>query len=119
MCRMTARSSRDPAPRASDEFLEFTGSVQYDRRLWKHDIAGSIAHVHALAHAGVLTKGEKEELVSGLRAIARECHRGAVVFDPRLEDVHMNIERSSRSEWATPGRSCTLAGAGTTRSRST
>ncbi len=90
---MTARSSRNPAPHVSDEFLAFTGSVHYDRRLWKHDIAGSIVHVHALAHAGLLTKGEKEKLVSGLKEIAKECSRGAAVFDPGLEDVHMNIER--------------------------
>jgi argininosuccinate lyase len=76
----------------SDEFLAFTGSVHFDRRLWKHDIAGSIAHVHALAHAGVLTKAEKDTMVSALRDIARECSRGAAPFDPRLEDVHMNIE---------------------------
>ena len=44
------------ASHVSDEFLAFTGSVHFDRRLWKHDIAGSIAHVHALALAGVLTK---------------------------------------------------------------
>jgi len=89
---MKARSVRISASHVSDEFLAFTGSVHFDRRLWKHDIAGSIAHVHALAHAGVVTKTEKDILISGLRDIARECSRGAAAFDPRLEDVHMNIE---------------------------
>lgn len=89
---MKARSARISASHVSDEFLAFTASVHFDRRLWKHDIAGSIAHVHALAHAGVLTKAETGTIVSGLRDIARECSRGAVAFDPRLEDVHMNIE---------------------------
>lgn len=91
---MKARSARDTAPHVSDEFLAFTGSVHYDRRLWKHDIAGSIAHVHALAQAGVITDAEKDKLVGGLREIARECSRGAFRFDPRLEDVHMNVERA-------------------------
>ena len=90
---MKARSSRNHASRVSDEFLEFTGSVHFDRRLWRHDIAGSIAHVHALARAGVLTRAEKDKLVHGLRGIAKECSKGTVSFDPRLEDVHMNIER--------------------------
>lgn len=91
--RMKPRSARNPASHVSDEFLEFTGSVHFDRRLWRHDIAGSIAHVHALARAGVLTKEEKDLIVSGLREIAKECSRGTATFDPRLEDVHMNIER--------------------------
>ncbi|MEW5748587.1 MAG: argininosuccinate lyase [Candidatus Thermoplasmatota archaeon] len=90
---MSPRSTRNRASRVSDAFLGFTGSVHYDRRLWKHDIAGSIAHVHALAEAGVVTAREKELMVSGLRDIAAECSRGTAAFDPRLEDVHMNIER--------------------------
>jgi argininosuccinate lyase len=90
---MKARSARDTASPVSDVFLDFTASVHYDRRLWKHDIAGSIAHVHALAQAGVVTAAEKERIVAGLREIAKECLMGAASFDPRLEDVHMNIER--------------------------
>ena len=90
---MSPRSARKPASPASDVFLAFTGSVHYDRRLWKHDIAGSIAHAHALEGAGVIDGRERERIVSGLRDIARECSRGAAVFDPRLEDVHMNMER--------------------------
>jgi argininosuccinate lyase len=90
---MSPRSTRSSASPVSDEFLAFTGSVHYDRRLWKHDIAGSIAHVHALADAGVVTGRERDLMVSGLRDIAGECSAGRAEFDPRLEDVHMNIER--------------------------
>lgn len=93
MWRVKTRSERNAPLRVSDEFLEFTGSVHFDRRLWKYDIAGSIAHVRALADADMLTADEEEKVVSGLRSIAKECSRGAVAFDPRLEDVHMNVER--------------------------
>ena len=86
------RSKRNPASRASDPFLEFTSSVHFDSRLWRFDIAGSIAHAHALAKAGVLTPAERSALIEGLKEIADDIARGEVEFDPGLEDVHMNIE---------------------------
>jgi len=89
---MNARSERSPSRSASDEFLSFTGSVHFDRRLWKHDVAGSIAHAHALARAGVVSERELQEMTDGLRAIARDIREGRVTFDPTLEDIHMNIE---------------------------
>ena len=89
---MNARSTRNASPCVSDEFLEFTASISYDRRLWRHDIAGSIAHVHGLEEAGVLTKKEKDRIISALKNLAKDIRNGKVSFDPRLEDIHMNIE---------------------------
>jgi len=90
---MNARSVRSPSQSANDEFLSFTGSVHFDSRLWKYDIAGSIAHAHALTRAGVLSKKELREMTEGLRAIAKDIGIGRATFDPALEDVHMNIEK--------------------------
>ena len=78
---------------ATDKFVEaFTASVNFDRRLYRHDIAGSIAHARMLAHVGVLTAGERDAIVAGLRAIEIEIDAGRFRWRVELEDVHMNIE---------------------------
>jgi argininosuccinate lyase len=77
----------------TDSFVEaFTASVAFDRRLYRHDIAGSIAHARMLAHVGVLTHGECEAIVKGLREIEAEIDAGRFEWSTALEDVHMNIE---------------------------
>jgi argininosuccinate lyase len=70
----------------------YSGSISFDRRLYRHDIAGSIAHAAALAKTGVISAGEKKEIEAGLREIEREITSGKFVWDTLLEDVHMNIE---------------------------
>ena len=67
-------------------------SVSFDRRLYRHDIAGSIAHASALASAGILTADEFEMIARGLREIENEIAAEKFVWDQSLEDVHMNIE---------------------------
>jgi argininosuccinate lyase len=77
----------------TDVFVEaFTASVGFDKRLYAHDIAGSIAHARMLAHMGVLTSGEYEAIVEGLQAIKEEIEQGRFEWKVALEDVHMNIE---------------------------
>jgi argininosuccinate lyase len=77
----------------TDAFVEaFTASVEFDQRLYRHDIAGSIAHARMLAHVGVLTEAEREAIEAGLTAIREEADRGELPWSIRLEDVHMNIE---------------------------
>ena len=70
----------------------FTASVHFDRRLAPYDVQGSMAHARMLAKCGILTRGEAEAILRGLRAILREVERGTFPWDPALEDVHMNIE---------------------------
>src|SRR5436305_7528001 len=69
-------------------------SVSFDRRLYRHDIAGSIAHAEALAAAGIIPSQEFEQIRDGLRDIEREIESGKFQSDPALEDLHMNIEAS-------------------------
>jgi argininosuccinate lyase len=71
---------------------DFTRSIELDAALAGDDIAGSIAHVHGLARAGLLTADEEEQLVGGLESLAGDVEAGAVEWDPTLEDVHLNIE---------------------------
>jgi len=77
----------------TDAFVEaFTASVDFDRRLYRHDIAGSIAHARMLAHVGVLAADECEAIVNGLKQIEAEIDAGTFEWRHTLEDVHMNIE---------------------------
>lgn len=76
-----------------DAFVaRFTASVNFDRRLFRHDIQGSIAHASMLCEVGVLTDIELEAVIGGLEAIASEIETGEFAWSIVLEDVHMNIE---------------------------
>jgi len=77
----------------TDSFVEeFTESVSFDRRLWRHDIEGSMAHARMLARAGVLAEAESVQICGGLEAIRGEIESGGFEWRLDLEDVHMNIE---------------------------
>ncbi len=71
---------------------DYSESVSFDWRLYRHDIRGSIAHAGALKAAGILTESEFEQIRDGLERIGGEIEAGEFAFDPGLEDVHMNIE---------------------------
>ena len=78
---------------ATDQFVaEFTASVQFDKRMYRQDIRGSIAHATMLAEVGVLNAADRDLIVDGLKAIEDEISRGEFVWRVELEDVHMNIE---------------------------
>ncbi|MDP2168355.1 MAG: argininosuccinate lyase [Thermodesulfovibrionales bacterium] len=70
----------------------FTESVSFDRRLWRYDIAGSIAHAGMLAKTGIITPKDAEKIITGLMEIAGEISQGKFKFSKGLEDIHMNIE---------------------------
>ena len=72
----------------------FSASIQYDARLYRHDIMGSTAHARMLARQGLITAEECDAIVQGLREIEAEIDRGEFVFKPELEDIHMNIEKA-------------------------
>ena len=74
------------------DVAQFTQSVSFDRRLWRHDIVGSLVHADMLRKIGVLSRAERNAIVRGLEAIAREIEQGKFRWKPELEDVHMNLE---------------------------
>ena len=75
-----------------EDVAKFTESISYDRRLWRHDILGSIAHATMLGSIGVLTKAETKRITKTLEAIGDDIEDGRFDWDESLEDVHMNIE---------------------------
>lgn len=78
---------------ATDEFVQvFTASIDFDQRLFREDIAGSIAHATMLETINVLTKAELDQIVAGLQTIQAEIEGGRLQWRVDLEDVHMNIE---------------------------
>lgn len=82
---------------ATDPAVErFTASVHFDTALARYDLRGSIAHARMLGATGLVQPGEAEALAGGLERIAGEIERGEFQFDPRLEDIHMNIEARLR-----------------------
>ncbi|AQZ94393.1 argininosuccinate lyase [Halopseudomonas phragmitis] len=76
-----------------DAFVaRFTASVDFDQRLYKHDIQGSIAHATMLCKVGVLSEAERNAIIDGLTEIQAEIEAGQFDWRVDLEDVHMNIE---------------------------
>jgi len=83
------RFSSGPA----EELLAFTESLSFDKRLWKDDIAGSLAHVKGLGHAGILPLSEVAQIESALQQVASEFADGTFEFVAGEEDIHTSIER--------------------------
>jgi argininosuccinate lyase len=86
-----SRSGRFAGGPAAD-VAQFTESISFDWRLWRHDILGSMAHAEMLHKIGVLKKVEVRAIVRGLDAIGKEIRAGKFKWNSALEDVHMNIE---------------------------
>ncbi|MCG7866958.1 MAG: argininosuccinate lyase [Candidatus Thiodiazotropha taylori] len=77
----------------TDAFVEaFTASVDFDRRLYRYDIQGSIAHARMLAQQGILSDQERDDIIQGLEQIQSRIAAGEFQWSVSLEDVHMNIE---------------------------
>jgi argininosuccinate lyase len=74
------------------EVAQFTESISFDWRLWRHDILGSMAHAEMLHKIGVLKQNELSAIIRGLNKIGLEIRAGKFKWKPELEDVHMNIE---------------------------
>jgi len=72
---------------------EFNASISFDKRLYKHDIMGSIAHARMLTKVGIIKKREAERIISGLKAIEKEIEAGKFRFTSDMEDIHMAIEK--------------------------
>src|ERR1700676_3767908 len=83
---------------------KFVESISYDRRIYKQDIAGSIAHATMLAKVGLITDAERDAIIEGLKSIERDIEAGNFVFDESLEDIHMVVEDALIKRIGEPGR---------------
>jgi argininosuccinate lyase len=72
----------------------FTASIHYDRRLYRYDIEGSIAHARMLAKQGIISEGEAKVIRAGLGGILADIEAGNFAFHPDDEDIHMAIEKA-------------------------
>ena len=79
----------------TDELLEkLSASVHFDSRLAPFDLTGSQAHARMLGRVGLVTEDESRQMVHGLEALKKRVETGDFKWDPKLEDVHMNLERA-------------------------
>jgi len=98
--KSTRKSARPPSKLWGGRFRKkthpaverLTESISFDRRLYRHDIQGSIAHAATLARVGVITETEKRKIIAGLRSIEKDIAEGRFPFLIENEDIHTAIE---------------------------
>ena len=71
---------------------EFNASIEFDQRLYKEDIAGSIVHAKMLAKQGIISQEEAAKITDALAQIREDIEAGKIEFSIESEDIHMNIE---------------------------
>ena len=95
------KDSKPSSPTARDldrRALAYSASISYDRRLYKQDIAGSVAHARMLARQGIIDSNDAEAIVAGLEEIREEIELGDFPWRDEYEDVHLNIEMRLREK---------------------
>ena len=90
MAKMWAGRSDGITSKIADDF---NSSIQFDKRLYKQDISGSIAHAGMLAERGIISKEEADKIIDGLQSIAFDLESGKLLIDETAEDIHMFIEQ--------------------------
>jgi argininosuccinate lyase len=90
-----------PADPLTESFVE---SLSVDKRLWRYDIVGSIAHAEMLADVGLVTKADLRQIKAGLASIERDIVAGTFAFDRAKEDIHMAIEAALIERIGEPGQ---------------
>ena len=89
----------------TDAFVaRFTASVSFDKRLYKQDIEGSLAHAAMLTRVGILSEQEHQQIQTGLSEILSEIEAGTFEWSVALEDVHMNIEAALTAKIGITGK---------------
>ena len=71
---------------------DFNSSIQFDARLYREDIEGSMAHAAMLSRQGIISAGDAEKILAGLTGILADIEAGNIEFSADNEDIHMNIE---------------------------
>ena len=85
--------------KSTDEMINaFQASIDFDKRMYREDIEGSIAHAQMLASQNIISNEDCQKIVGGLKGILRKIDAGEFKFDIALEDIHMNIEKALTDE---------------------
>ncbi len=79
-------------------FARYNASISFDKRLYREDIRGSIAHVRMLGRQGIVTHAEAESIEKGLNEVLEDIEAGRLQFRDDLEDVHINIEEALKAK---------------------
>ncbi len=107
---MTDKKAANPSwggrfSEATDAFVaRFTASVNFDQRLFRHDIQGSLAHAAMLHKVGILSAAENQQIAAGLQEILTTIEAGEFSWSQDLEDVHMNIEAALTAKIGSAGK---------------
>lgn len=102
---MSSPSRSGAFEEAADHRVElFTESVSFDRRLYRQDIAGSVAHAHMLADQSILTAEEASQIQAALEEIQLKIESGEFEYRTELEDIHMHIEHALIEQLGDVGR---------------
>lgn len=83
---------------------DFNSSIKFDKRLYKEDITGSIAHAKMLARCGIISKDDEKALTEGLVGILDDINSGALKIDEKAEDIHTFIEETLTSRVGAVGK---------------
>ncbi len=75
-----------------DRVFAFNESLSFDKKLYRADITGSVAHATMLGKQGIISNEEKESIISGLNSILADIENGSLEFDPTCEDIHSFVE---------------------------
>ena len=70
----------------------FNASISFDKKFYKQDIEGSMAHVKMLAAVGILTESERDDILKGLSGILRDVENGSLEITDEYEDIHSFVE---------------------------
>ncbi len=89
---MSTSDSPSSSIRGSELASDFTVSLDIDRRMYREDIAGSIAHAEMLAKQSIISETDRDAIIGGLRQIRDEMASGYFDWKPELQDIHINVE---------------------------
>lgn len=70
----------------------FNASINFDKKFYKQDMEGSIAHVKMLASVGILTEEERDQIITGIEGILRDVENGSLIITEEYEDIHSFVE---------------------------
>jgi argininosuccinate lyase len=87
---------------ADDLVIDYSSSLPFDRRLYREDIRGSIAHTRMLSDRGIIPVADAEAIIRGLEEIEREITNGSFEFKPEMEDIHMAVEARLKEKIGEP-----------------